>query len=100
MLAVQFLSLIGIDKNVVDITKGYITAMALGVPGVMIFNVSRSLLQRLENTKVAMNISGFAFIVNIPLNYIFIFGKLGMPEMGGVGAGITTAVINKVVKYQ
>ncbi|WP_340607847.1 MATE family efflux transporter [Xenorhabdus bharatensis] len=94
LLAVQLLSLIGIDEDVVHITKGYIIAMAFGVPGVMIFNVFRSLLQALENTKVAMYISIFALIVNIPLNYIFVFGKFGVPEMGGVGAGITTAIIN------
>ncbi|PHM38316.1 putative multidrug resistance protein norM [Xenorhabdus innexi] len=94
LLAVQILYFIGIDENVVDITKNYITAMAFGVPGLMIFNVFRSLLQGLENTKVAMYISIFSFLVNIPLNYIFVFGKFGVPEMGGVGAGITTAVIN------
>ncbi|WP_237387846.1 MATE family efflux transporter [Xenorhabdus sp. Sc-CR9] len=93
-VAVQILSLIGVDENVVNITDGYITAMAFGVPGVMIFNVFRSLLQGLEDTKVAMYISCIALLINIPLNYAFIFGKFGIPEMGGVGAGIATAIIN------
>ncbi|PHM46185.1 multidrug efflux protein [Xenorhabdus mauleonii] len=92
--AVQLLSFIGVDEEVVNITKGYITAMAFGVPGLMLFNVFRSLLQGLEDTKIAMYISCLAFVVNIPVNYAFIFGKFGMPEMGGVGAGIATTLIN------
>lgn len=92
--AVKILSFIGVDETVVNITEGYIIAMAFGVPGVMIFNVFRSLLQGLEDTKVAMYISSLSFVINIPLNYALIFGKFGMPEMGGVGAGITTAVVN------
>ncbi|MDX8000901.1 MATE family efflux transporter [Xenorhabdus sp. Reich] len=92
--AVQILSFIGVDEDVVNITVGYITAMLFGVPGLMIFNVFRSLLQGLEDTKVAMYISCLAFAINIPLNYAFIFGKFGVPEMGGVGAGIATAIIN------
>lgn len=91
---VPLLAFIGVDENVVEITRGYVTAMAVGVPGVMVFNVFRSLLQGLEDTKIAMYISTLAFTLNVPLNYALIFGNFGLPEMGGVGAGITTAIIN------
>src|SRR5690625_7684584 len=30
--------------------------------------------------------------INIVLNYIFIFGKLGVPAYGGIGSGIATAL--------
>ncbi len=30
-------------------------------------------------------------LVNIPVNYIFIYGHFGMPELGGVGCGVATA---------
>lgn len=32
-------------------------------------------------------------MINIPINYILIFGKFGMPEMGGVGCGVATASV-------
>ncbi len=92
--AVELLSFIGVDQQVVTITHGYVTAMAFGVPGVLIFNVFRSLLQGLEDTKIAMYISTLGLLINVPLNYILIFGKAGFPELGGIGAGVTTAVIN------
>ena len=33
-----------------------------------------------------------ALPVNAFLNYCFIFGKLGMPRLGGVGAGVATGI--------
>ncbi len=33
-----------------------------------------------------------ACLVSVPLNYIFIFGKLGLPEFGIVGAGLASTV--------
>src|SRR5690625_6870735 len=30
--------------------------------------------------------------INVSLNYIFIFGKLGVPAYGGIGSGIATAL--------
>lgn len=32
-------------------------------------------------------------LVNIPVNYIFIYGHFGMPELGGVGCGVATASV-------
>ncbi|ETS33378.1 multidrug resistance protein NorM [Photorhabdus temperata] len=96
MLISKLFSFIGLDDNILDITRGYVIAMAFSVPGVMIFNVFRSFLQGLEDTKVAMYLSSGALLLNIPLNYMLIYGKFGLPEMGGVGAGITTAIINNL----
>ena len=41
-----------------------------------------------------MMIAAGALILNIPVNYMFIYGKMGMPELGGVGCGVATAVVN------
>ncbi|WP_434524167.1 MATE family efflux transporter [Photorhabdus asymbiotica] len=96
ILVSWLLSFIGIDEHILEITQGYVLVMACGVPSVLIFNVFRSFLQGLEDTKAAMYLSAGALLLNIPLNYIFIYGKLGLPEMGGIGAGITTAIINNL----
>lgn len=39
-------------------------------------------------------VMGFlGLLVNIPVNYVFIYGHLGMPELGGVGCGVATAAV-------
>lgn len=39
-------------------------------------------------------VMGFiGLLVNIPVNYIFIYGHFGMPELGGVGCGVATAAV-------
>ena len=50
-----------------------------------------------ETTHVGMVASAASLVVNIALNYILIFGKLGFPAMGVRGAAIAT-VIARIVE--
>ena len=50
-----------------------------------------------KNTKKVATISTIAVILNISLNGIFIFGLLGSPKMGVMGAALAT-VISRVVE--
>jgi len=43
-------------------------------------------------THVVMICDVFGLLVNIPLCYVMVFGKLGFPAMGIVGAGLSTVV--------
>jgi MATE family multidrug resistance protein len=49
-------------------------------------------MEGIGNTKIAMYITIIANLVNIVLNYILIYGKLGAPQMGATGAGIATLI--------
>ena len=40
-----------------------------------------------------MIISIIGLIVNVPANYIFIYGEFGMPALGGAGCGLATAIV-------
>lgn len=51
----------------------------------------------LSNPRPAMLITFFGLLINIPLNYIFMFGKFGLPEMGAVGCGVATSIVNWVM---
>lgn len=40
-----------------------------------------------------MVIGFIGLLINIPVNYIFIYGKFGAPALGGVGCGVATASV-------
>lgn len=47
-------------------------------------------LRSVETTFIGPVLSGISLILNICLNYIFIYGKFGAPEMGVAGAALAT----------
>ncbi|WP_133543456.1 MATE family efflux transporter [Mesocricetibacter intestinalis] len=84
----------GMEPRLAEITLGYLHAMLWGLPAYLLMVNFRCLNDGLGKTKPAMLITFFGLLLNIPLNYIFIYGKLGMPAFGAVGCGIATATVN------
>ncbi|WWP01155.1 MAG: MATE family efflux transporter [Candidatus Dasytiphilus stammeri] len=82
-----------INPILADKTVFYLHAMLYGTPGYLFFQVLRNQCEGLANPKPGMVIGFIGLIVNIPVNYIFIHGKFGMPALGGVGCGIATAFV-------
>lgn len=65
----------------------------------IIFSVSNSLmysLQSVETAVVGTIMSVSTIIINICLNYCFIYGNLGAPELGIVGAAVATLISRSV----
>ncbi|MGM3162562.1 MATE family efflux transporter [Dickeya undicola] len=71
----------------------YLHALLWGAPGYLFYQVFRSQCEGLSKTQPGMVIGFIGLLINIPINYIFIHGKLGMPELGGVGCGVATASV-------
>lgn len=82
-----------INPEMADIAVRFLRAIMWGVPAYLYFQVYRNQCEGLSNTKPAMVIAFVALLTNIPINYIAIYGKLGVPEFGGVGCGIATAIV-------
>ena len=81
-----------VDRDMVSIGQGYLIAGGLAMPGFAMFNVLRAYWEGLGKTGPTLMFGCMALVLNIPLNYIFIFGHLGMPALGGVGCGVATAL--------
>src|SRR5690606_5728474 len=67
--------------------------VACGFPFVALYHVLRCFSDALGHTRPSMVVGLLGLLLNIPLNYIFIYGKLGVPAMGGVGCGWATAIV-------
>ena len=86
------LGLIQMGSNSARITIGYLKAFAWGIPAILLVLSLRGLTDGLGHTKIFMVFSILTVLINAPLNYILIYGKLGMPAMGGIGCGWATAI--------
>lgn len=82
-----------IDPLLAEKAVGFLHAIMWGAPGYLFFQVIRNQCEGLSKTKPGMVIGFVGLLINIPINYIFIFGKFGMPELGGVGCGVATASV-------
>lgn len=70
----------------------YLRAISWGVPAVCLYQLMCCYNEGMSKTKPAMVFSFIALFVNIPVNYVLIYGKFGFPELGGVGCGFATAI--------
>lgn len=86
------LSAMSLEAEVHRVAKDYLIALGFGVIPAFLYTVFRASIDGLGQTRVTMFITLLSFPINVTLNYFFIFGKCGFPEMGGVGAGIATAI--------
>lgn len=84
---------LGVDVEVSLIAQNYLLYLALGVPAATLFLALRGFSDGQGKTQPIMLINILAFLCNILLNYIFIFGKFGMPELGGAGCGLATCIV-------
>jgi MATE family multidrug resistance protein len=87
------LSLMNVDPALIKPAMGYLRAVACGFPAVALYHVLRCFSDGLGHTRPSMIIGLCGLALNIPLNYIFIYGKLGLPAMGGVGCGWATGLV-------
>lgn len=86
-------SMHNIDPQLADKAVGYLRALLWGAPGYLFFQVARNQCEGLAKTKPGMVMGFIGLLVNIPVNYIFIYGHFGMPELGGIGCGVATASV-------
>ncbi|WP_163580612.1 MATE family efflux transporter [Gracilibacillus saliphilus] len=86
------LSLMDLEDRVQHVAKYYIISIGLGMIPLFVYNLLRSYIDGLGHTRISMAIILISLPLNILFNYIFIFGKLGLPALGGIGAGIASAL--------
>lgn len=92
---------LGQPEELLPFMRPYFLVLLASLPFVLWFNGFKQFTDGITDTKVSMWILLGGNLLNIVGNYILIYGKLGMPELGLTGAGISTLVsrIVMVVAY-
>lgn len=70
----------------------YLWIMLIGLPPFMMVQVYASTLRECGQTVLPMKAGVIAVFVNLILNYILIYGKLGFPALGVQGAALATII--------
>lgn len=87
---------IGQPKELLPYIRPYYLVLLASMPFVMLFNAFKQFTDSITETRTSMWILLSGNLLNIVGNYVLIYGKLGLPEMGVVGAGVST-LISRIV---
>ena len=98
-LAVPVVDSLGMEEGIAKITKDYLYYESFGILFIFLYVVLRAFMDSLGLTRLSM----IMMIVSVPINvfftYGFIFGKFGMPELGGAGNAIAVSVTYMVLFF-
>ena len=91
-LLVPMLPMMGQDPDVVRVATPYLITRIAGLLPFLLYIVCKQFFEGLGNTTVAMVISIITNVVNVLLNWVFIYGHWGLPPMGAYGAGLASLI--------
>ncbi|WP_248549263.1 MATE family efflux transporter [Paenibacillus odorifer] len=91
------LNFMNLEPGVRDVAFRFLSSISFGIIPLFGYTVLRSCIDALGQTRVSMCITLIALPVNVGLNYLLIFGNFGFPRLGGVGAGVASAITYWVI---
>jgi multidrug resistance protein, MATE family len=83
---------LGIAPEIIPTAVGYVHAMSFGMPALLGFLALRYTSEGMGRTKPIMYFGFLGLTANVLGNWIFMYGKFGMPQLGAVGCGVATAL--------
>ncbi len=92
------ISLFTKEQPIIDSGSQYLRILSISFVFFALTQAFISAMRSVENTKVGLYVSLTSLIINVTLNYILIYGKLGMPRLEVRGAAIAT-VISRVAEF-
>lgn len=78
--------------ELIPLIKPYYVVLLFSVPFVMLANSFRQFVEGIMDASISMWVLTLGNILNIVGNYALIYGKLGLPELGLFGAGVSTLI--------
>lgn len=98
-LATPIVDSLGMDESIAIITKNYLFYESFGVLSIFLYVVLRAFMDSLGLTRLSMIMMIISVPVNVLFAYSFIFGKFGMPELGGAGNAVAVSLTYTVLFF-
>ncbi|MFB9373531.1 MATE family efflux transporter [Algimonas porphyrae] len=92
LFAEDVLIFFGQDPEISRMAQDYVLVLAPGLPFALGVMVLRNFLATLNKTMVPLVLVTFSVLINAGLNAVLIFGLLGAPALGLIGAGIASSI--------
>lgn len=89
--------LMDIAPAVIPIAQGYLEAISWGILPLCAYMGLRFFNEGLSVTRPAMYFALTGLIINIPGNYLLMYGALGFPQLGAVGCGYSSSIVSLVM---
>jgi MATE family multidrug resistance protein len=87
------LEFLSVEASIVPVANDYLNAISWGAPGMCLVFLLRFFSEGTGFTKPTMYIGIAGVLLNIPLNWVMMFGKFGFPAMGATGCGYATSIV-------
>jgi MATE family multidrug resistance protein len=71
----------------------YLHALMFALPAGLVFRTVYALNVAVSRPKATMAINLVGLTMKVPLNYVLIYGKFGLPALGAAGCGYATAIV-------
>lgn len=88
------LELAGVQGDVAERALEYLGAVAWGLPAMLLYRTFYALSNAIGRPRVLMAISAVTTATHLPLAWVLTHGSLGLTPLGGLGCGISSAVVN------
>jgi len=82
-----------VDPEIIPTAVEYMDALTWGAPAVCLLLLLRFFSEGSGYTKPTMYMGLIGIVLNVPLNYTLMFGKLGLPALGAQGCGYATSIV-------
>ena len=84
------------DPELISIGSSYLRIMGITYLCWGVTEVYLAILRSIGRVTISMALNMLAFVLNIILNAVFIFGLFGLPKLGAAGVAIATTISNMV----
>lgn len=87
------MELMEVTPRIIPLALGYLDAISWGIFPIFAYMSLRFFNEGLSVTRPGMYFALIGVLINIPGNYVLMYGTLGFPRLGAVGCGYASAIV-------